>query len=300
MPSESRIPLLPEQPGLRLFTLLAILLMLSGAGLIISGLAGAAITQTAGFQLSELADLDLTNFGQSQRIALRLTLMISNLFTFFVPGMVAVWLLFRKQWRSYLRLEKQPPTSPLGLALLWLIVTIPLIQYSYFVNQLLPLPEWMTEMETQTSGLVDAMLGGDHWVELLLTLLAVAVVPALGEEVVFRGILQRELEEYSGSLHLGVWLSAFIFSAIHFQFAGFFPRFFLGALLGYCFAWSRNLWVPILLHFFFNGMQVIGAYFMDTSNLGETPEAAPNILVAIGSALLTFWVGQYFYRSTRV
>ncbi len=293
---------LPEQPGMRLFSVLAILVMLAGAGMLLGSLATFMIANGAGFELVPSDPEAPRAFDQSQRIALRFALMLNNLCTFLLPGLATTWLLFRTDGANYLRLRQQPASQSVTLAFLWLIVSVPLIQYSYYLNQLLPLPDWMTQMENQNTGLIEAMLGGDNILELLLTVLALAVVPALGEEVVFRGILQQELEKRSRNLHLGVWVSAFIFSSIHFQFAGFLPRFMLGALLGYTFAWTRNLWVPIVLHFFFNGFQVVGSYFVDPSDFSEQAESAaevsPSPLLAIGSALLIWFVGRQFYRQS--
>ena len=66
-----------------------------------------------------------------------------------------------------------------------------------------------------------------------LGLLVIALLPAIGEELVFRGILQRELWRGTLNIHVAIWVSAAIFSAIHMQFYGFVPRLLLGALFGY-------------------------------------------------------------------
>ena len=94
----------------------------------------------------------------------------------------------------------------------------------------------------------------------LVGLLVIAVVPAIAEELVFRGVVQRNLVQWFGSRHVGVWLAAAIFSAIHFQFFGFIPRFILGLLLGYLYEWSGNILVPMAAHFTQNAFQLVLLY----------------------------------------
>jgi len=92
-------------------------------------------------------------------------------------------------------------------------------------------------------------------------MLIVAVVPAVGEELLFRGVLQKIMIAWTKNPHFGVWITAFLFSALHLQFFGFFPRMLLGALFGYLFLWSKSLWLPILGHFINNGTVVLASYF---------------------------------------
>ena len=81
--------------------------------------------------------------------------------------------------------------------------------------------------------------------------------------MVFRGILQQQIGRLLRNEHVTVWLSAAIFSAIHVQFEGFFARMILGALLGYVFIWTRNLWIPIVIHLLNNSLQIIMIYAMN-------------------------------------
>ncbi|PJJ48444.1 CPBP family intramembrane glutamic endopeptidase [Hymenobacter chitinivorans] len=95
---------------------------------------------------------------------------------------------------------------------------------------------------------------------LLVGLVVIAVVPAISEELFFRGVLQRNLVEWFKSRHVGVFLAAAIFSAIHMQFLGFVPRFVLGLILGYLYEWSGNILVPMAAHFTQNAFQLVLLY----------------------------------------
>ncbi|TGD78564.1 CPBP family intramembrane glutamic endopeptidase [Hymenobacter wooponensis] len=94
----------------------------------------------------------------------------------------------------------------------------------------------------------------------LVAVLVVAVVPAVSEELFFRGVVQRNLVQWFNSRHVGIWLAAAIFSAIHFQFFGFVPRFVLGLVLGYLYEWSGNILVPMAAHFTQNAFQLVLLY----------------------------------------
>jgi membrane protease YdiL (CAAX protease family) len=127
-------------------------------------------------------------------------------------------------------------------------------------------------------------------------MLMLAIIPALGEELIFRACFQKVLGRWTGNYHLAIWLSAIIFSSIHFQFYGFFPRMFLGALFGYLLVWSGSIWLPILAHFLNNGMAVVGAYVLqqEGKNLDQVFESDPVSWPILISSTLAF-VGLIWY-----
>jgi membrane protease YdiL (CAAX protease family) len=100
-------------------------------------------------------------------------------------------------------------------------------------------------------------------VDLIINLIVLAIIPAFAEELLFRGCIQQVLKEWSKNAHVAIWGTAILFSFVHFEFYGFLPRMLLGALLGYLFYWSGNLWVPIIAHLVQNGGQVVLAYMHD-------------------------------------
>jgi len=115
-------------------------------------------------------------------------------------------------------------------------------------------------MEDKAQELTKYLTQFSSFPRFLIGLLVIAVVPAISEELVFRGVIQRNLVQWFGSRHLGIWVAATIFSAIHFQFFGFVPRLVLGVLLGYLYEWSGNILVPVAAHFTQNAFQLIFLY----------------------------------------
>ena len=108
--------------------------------------------------------------------------------------------------------------------------------------------------------------------DVLFNIFMIALLPALGEELLFRGIVQKIFTQWSKNVHLGVWISAVLFSAMHVQFYGFIPRMMLGALLGYLLVWSGSLWLPIMAHFVNNASAVIFTYLFDKQMMTVNPD----------------------------
>jgi membrane protease YdiL (CAAX protease family) len=160
--------------------------------------------------------------------------------------------------------------------------------------------QWARAKEDQAAELTKFLTAFTSPARLLVGLVVIAIVPAVAEELVFRGVIQRNLVRWFGSRHVGVWLAAAIFSAIHVQFFGFVPRFLLGLVLGYLYEWSGNLLVPMAAHFTQNALQLILLYLAQGHRLPssfdpDTNQALPwptVILSAVLSAALLYGLRQ--------
>jgi membrane protease YdiL (CAAX protease family) len=280
----------PQHPaGVVLMMLLMLLLlsMMVGQGLIY------LMEQWQGIGMRSLMAAGAMEYSSPERNILRFQVIVNQLFSFVVPAVLLSFILVRSGWLRMLKLDWIPQWAWFGAGVLWLIVALPLVQVVYWLNQQLPLPSEMLQMEESAQTLIAGFLTMETFAELLLSLLAMAVLPAIGEEFVFRGIIQQNLERMFKSPHLAVWIGAIIFSAFHLQFQGFMPRMLLGALLGYLFLWSRSLWVPILAHGVYNGAQVLAAYALDLDLFKEQDhqmERSDWALSAI-SFIFVFWLG---------
>lgn len=157
---------------------------------------------------------------------------------------------------------------------------------------------WAKEKEDLAAQMTKFLTRFDSVFEVIIAMVVIAIIPAFGEEVVFRGIIQNQLLRTTNNYHVAIWFAAVLFSAIHFQFFGFVPRVLLGALFGYLYYWSGNLWLAILAHFVNNGFSVMAMYFYQQGKLDvdlESPESVPVNVVVI-SALLTGGLLYYFYK----
>jgi len=161
---------------------------------------------------------------------------------------------------------------------------------------------WARERETLAEELTRFFTAFDSFGDFLLGVVVIALLPAIGEELVFRGMLQPELFRATGNHHAAIWISAILFSAFHMQFFGFVPRMLLGALFGYLYVWSGNLLIPMVAHFVNNGFSVLMMYLYQKGTIPidlEAPEAAPWPMVvgftAVFVALMFYF--KKFYQT---
>ncbi|MDH5380461.1 MAG: CPBP family intramembrane metalloprotease [Cyclobacteriaceae bacterium] len=186
-------------------------------------------------------------------------------------------------------------SKQLGLSVL--VVFLFMVVNSFFIewNQSLTLPEsmsdiesWMRSMEDRAKDFTEYLTVFDSPAQFALALIVIAVLPAIGEELVFRGYLQTEFNAAFRNPHIAIWLSAILFSAIHMQFFGFVPRLLLGALFGYLYWWSGNLLYPITAHLVQNGSQVIIMYMVQLEIIDvdvDSTESFPLYLILLFAAL---------------
>ncbi len=187
---------------------------------------------------------------------------------FVVPPLI-IALLFGNSTQSYLKLDVAPKgISFLLTAILLIIAMPPFINFLAEMNSKMNLPSsfsgletWMKSMEDNAMKLTELFLNTHTTGGFLFNIFMTAILPAIGEEFMFRGILQKQFTEWFNNIHWGIWISAILFSALHMQFYGFFPRLFLGVIFGYLFYWSGTIWLPIIGHFINNAMAV-SAYFL--------------------------------------
>lgn len=208
---------------------------------------------------------------------------------FIIPPLIFAYL-DSGNTKSYLRLDIHPGFGVVALSTLMIFAALPLVHWSAGINELMHFPDWMIGLEKwmkkseeDLQQLTDAFLKTTSTGGFLFNLLMIAVLPAIGEELLFRGVLQRLLYQWFKNKHWAILITAIIFSAMHLQFYGFLPRTILGVMFGYLFVVTKSLWVPILAHFFNNAAAVLAAYLFRKDLLGSDYQE-------IGQFSEPFWV----------
>jgi uncharacterized protein len=216
-----------------------------------------------------------------------------------------------KNIRNFFQSESRWPIIGLiiliGMFSLWLAVS-PVAEWNanfQFPDWMSSFGNWARNLEDLATKITKALTSDFTPLSFIITFIVVAILPAVGEELVFRGLIQTELVRAVKNPHVAIWIGSIIFSAIHLQFYGFIPRMLIGAFLGYLYYWSGNLLIPMLGHFFNNGIQVVWIYL---SQLGlvsldiESTESQPLSLVVVGllfTFLILYYLRNYFTsRST--
>ncbi|MEI6695452.1 MAG: CPBP family intramembrane glutamic endopeptidase [Bacteroidota bacterium] len=247
------------------------------------------------------------NFDFKEHINFFKYLQIVNEIGMFVVPSVLFAFLVSKSIGVYLKIKQLPRLYTLIAGLLVIVVSMPFISWLISINEMMHLPqalsgieEWMRKSEDSAEVFTKAFLEGSSLQLLLLNLLMIAVLPAIGEEFLFRGVLIKIFKDWFGNPHIAIFVAAFLFSAIHMQFFGFLPRFVLGLLLGYLYYFSKNLWVPIAAHFFNNASAVIASFLYNRkiihSDIDTLVSAKGDYLLIIVSFALTLLLMISIYK----
>jgi len=223
---------------------------------------------------SNPSDIDLMKVSQ----------LILSVGIFVLPPFVLAYLCSTKPL-AYLRLDHKTSWLDAGYVVVFMLLIIPFVNLLGNLNQQLVLPDFMTglesslkSMEDQANKLVEQMLQVHGYGALFFNVFLIALLPAIGEELFFRGALIRIFQNWKGMIP-AIWIVAILFSTIHLQFYGFVPRLLMGAFFGYLILWSGNMRLAIIAHFINNVVAVLFYYFkfngvrlpdIDTIGTGNT------------------------------
>lgn len=283
---------------------LVILILISTISCFISFAVGVAIL---GFFYGFTPMLSiLTTMGQTLDLPLMRTLQISSTVGIFILGPLFFAKIDNYNVQSYFKINS--PIKPVLILLTILIVWFswPLFDVINNLNQKMGFPvflqtleNWMKQKELEAAALTQQFLLMKGYKDLAINLVMIAVLPAVGEELFFRGTLQNIFTNIFKNPHVAIWFTAILFSAIHLQFYGFLPRMFLGVLLGYLYFWGKSIWLPILGHFLNNGFAVIMAFKMqqEGKSISELANSFPLSWYAILlSTMLSFGLIIIFFK----
>ncbi len=240
--------------------------------------------------------------NESYVSAYRFVQYLYSLGAFALPALAFAQYFAKDKKYDFIGLGKKASWALVGFSLLLGLCYYPLLDWIYQLNRELSLTDSLKEMEKQNELLTQAFLKGSGLNHLFANLLLMALLPAFCEELFFRGALQGYLSHWSGKPHVAIWVSAFIFSALHMEFLGFVPRLLMGAYLGYMYAWSGSLWVSILGHFFHNGLAIFAVWLghngFDTGVLAEEYHFPlwSALVSAAFTAGLIYWFKKYTDR----
>ena len=237
---------------------------------------------------------------------LRYFQVLSHLGLFVVPSLAFAWIISKSPMR-YVSLNRRPLGGTLLLSAVIMLSALPLVGLLNQWNHQLSFPEsmqsvesWMRQTEAAAEQMTKFFVLTDTWQGFLFNLFMIAMLPALGEELLFRGILQKLLHQWTRSGHVAVVVTAFLFSAMHMQFLSFLPRFALGMVLGYLFLYSGRLWIPIFAHFFNNAAALVvyllfhrGVFPYDMEEIGA---GTPGIFLGLASAVILAGLFVVFRR----
>ena len=231
--------------------------------------------------------------------SLRFMQISSQIFTFVLPPIL------------YAMLVKERPFKSLGFSkstILWLILGVAMMYTILPLNSIFT--EWnanikfpeslasfeklMQDLQERATEVMEKFVNVDTIGGLIINLFMIAGLAALGEELLFRSVIQTSLIKICKNAHVGIFIASAIFSLFHMEFYGLLPRLVLGLLMGYMYYYSRSIWIPMAMHFANNGTIVflyylnnIGAINIDVESFGETNVGI--LMLSIVAMVALFW-----------
>jgi membrane protease YdiL (CAAX protease family) len=227
-------------------------------------------------------------------IYLKFVQSITSIGMFIVSSWITAWSLSTDPVK-FLGLNLWPGFFITSLVIILTFFTLPMNNYLTYFNNQLELPsalsgiqEYFVSKEAQMEDIMNGFLSVQTFGGLLMNIIIIGLIPALGEEFLFRGLIQKLLIKGFKKVHLAVILTAFVFALFHFQFLSLLPRFVLGIILGYLYIWSGSLWMSILMHFINNSLAVIYYHYYLNGKTGDTLEVIGTPGNDLVYALLSF------------
>lgn len=275
-----------------------LMLMITLAVALVVGLAfqiTAAITAPMLFDITITEAFDLNNMtSPDQLAALKYIQILGALGTFIISSLL-LSRFYTNSFLGYFSVGSRVDGRSLIFAAVVMLLSLPFVNWLTEINLSVEIPfenleRQLRSVHDRTEELMMTLVSADNFMALLVNLFMIAVIPAVGEELLFRGLIQQHFQAWFKNGHVAVIATAVVFSLAHFQVYSFLPRFFLGLLLGYMFFYGKSLWYPILGHFVNNGLGVIFYYFQakndSVSGLDEIGTEGSMPATAILSAVL--------------
>lgn len=221
----------------------------------------------------------------------------SSLILFVLPTFLFAVFTFTGKYTYFLGLKKAEHTNMYALAGLCILMAFPFVFWLGQLNQQIHLPSSVVELENKASEQMEAFFKSNKPIDVFMNVIIIGLLPAVCEELFFRGALQRILIQITRSPWAGIILTGFLFSALHLQFQGFFPRMFLGIVLGALYWYSGSLWTCILAHFINNAVQVIAVSYAP-KYINTNPDTP--LLAALISGVAVWAILWYYRRQSTI
>ncbi len=293
-----------QRPRYTRWSQLSILLLLCSFGLIIGSLVSFVIASiTLHVPLQNLADA-LKNSDNANLS--RIIQFVSTFFFMALPSFVFAKMMNKKPF-GYIGFNGAISGKQVFLIIAIIFMGLYVSEMLGFINEIIPIPKnlaaYFKELEDEYTKETMTIANMKSVQDYIVSLIMIALLPAIFEEMLFRGTLQPLMINITKNAFLGIFLTSVLFSAIHMSYYGFLPRLALGMMIGYIFYFSKNLWLSSITHFLYNAFGVSQMYVL--SMRGElTPDALNDssvpILYGVLATASIFIVFKYFKRESEV
>jgi len=270
---------------------LGILIGLIGGGVVI----GAIVSFLFWLMMTGrgIATMQSDIFNPKYYNAIMLMQVIDTLFMFFLPVYIFALICYRNPMK-FIGFNTRINYKQILILLAIIVLTFPLSGALAELTKMIPIPKnwevYFKAKEAERAVQEKALINITSFSEYLISMVIIGLLPALFEEVCFRGGLQNILTRWFKGPWAAIIITSIIFSAVHLSYYGFFVRAVLGVFLGLIFYYSGSLWLSILFHFLFNGIQVTALYISSTSISKNSKDIGDNFPIWAGVVALGFIV----------
>jgi|TARA_B110000093_G_scaffold76961_1_gene83836 hypothetical protein len=204
--------------------------------------------------------------------------------------------------RHYLLLSKPKGWAWFIYSLLFFAVCVPIILGPLAeLNEMIDftrwprMHEWLIKQEGASNGTYEAMVGDGGYLSFILSLIFMALLPAISEELFFRGVLMNGFNGLFRNMHVSIFLTAIFFSLIHLQFMKAIPMFFLAVAFGYAAYWTGTIWTSIVAHFINNAFALYQLYFITDGDYTKAIEEGANVPMVVSGILIVLATALFVY-----
>ena len=279
---------------------IGILLGLIGAGLIIGTLVSlVAWLIMTGRPISAMATDMLKPQYYNAVMAIQA---ISTLLLFFLPVYCLALICYRKPLK-FMGFNTHFTYKQVLILFGILMLTFPLSGALAELNKIIPIPGSLAikfkAMEDSRAAQEAALININSFPRYIISLVVIGFLPGLVEEVFFRAGLQNILVRWFKGPWIAIILTAIVFSLVHISYYGFLVRFALGVILGLIFYYSGTIWLSVLFHFLYNGLQVTALYIFAHSGTKDPKDIEENFPLWAGVVALLFIIYLFIqFRKT--
>lgn len=284
------------------------LLLILISGLLFNFLGALIASPLYGISVAEILNGTAMQATPENASFLKFYQIVNHVGMFTIPSLLFMWLFMSKYELSTMGIKRINFFMVLS-GILALFAALPFTSKLIEWNEAMALPGFLEGlegklrmMEDSAGDLTEVFFLDTSVKGLIINLIMIGLIPAIGEELVFRGVLFRIFHKWIRNIHLVVIITSILFSAMHLQFYGFVPRMFLGLVFGYLFVYSRSLWVPIIAHFVNNGTAVTAEWYyrrnggdINAESFGST-DSGLVVLVSLLMVIGIFYLMRKMYR----
>ena len=276
-----------------------------GLLLLASLVGGSIIAHINHMTLLQLGSIPANDYGRPEYAGIVKGLLIVNAIGIFILPSLVFSYLADPHPLLYLGIRPPQKNSFLLVGLITMIAAYFAVEMLASVNEsivyLLPKSsqQWILKFEVDANGQMKNILSMKSPVDLLMTILLAGALPAISEELFFRGVLQKLFIQIFRSAWPGIIFTAFLFSAFHMQFMGFIPRMALGVILGALYWYSGSIYTSMLGHFIFNSINVFLIYYKVAElDSNTTSISLGYVLIGLASIIVIIFLIKYLRKQS--